>query len=169
MRANAGKRIGLGLATAMVLLAGGCTSIRDHRGFLVDQALVDSVLPGVDNKMSVERTLGRPTLASQFGDQAWYYIATDTRQVAFRTPRAVSQTILRVRFDAKGNVVAVDKAGAEKIVRLTPDHNLTPTLGKQRSLLDDLFGNIGTVGAGGGAAGGQGGGGRSPGGGPNGS
>jgi len=151
---------------ATTLLAGGCTSIKDHRGFMIDQALVDSVLPGVDNKLSVERTLGRPTLASQFGDQTWYYIGTDTRQLAFRRPQASAQTILRVRFDPKGNVLSVDKAGTEKIVRLNPDKDLTPTLGRQRSLLEDLFGNIGTVGTGGGAAGGGGAGG---GGGPNGS
>jgi len=163
-----GKRMGMGLLAAAVLLAGGCTSIRDHRGFLVDQTLVDSVLPGVDNKSSVERTLGRPTLASQFGDQSWYYIATDTQQVAFRRPVPNKQTILRVRFDAKGNVIAVDRAGLEKVASINPDGALTPTLGKKRTLLEDLFGNIGTVGAGGMGSGGTGGS-RAPGGGPNGS
>ena len=42
------------------LLASGCTAIRNHRGYLVDQALVDAVQPGIDNRQSVERTLGRP-------------------------------------------------------------------------------------------------------------
>lgn len=161
----------MGLLAAATLLAGGCTTIRDHRGFLIDQALVDSVLPGVDNKTSVERTLGRPTLASQFGDQTWYYIATDTQQVAFRRPVPTAQTILRVRFDAKGNVLSVDHAGLERVARINPEKDLTPTLGRKRTLLEDLFGNIGTVGAGGmgGAGGGTGGGSRGPGGGPNGS
>ncbi|NBC37312.1 outer membrane protein assembly factor BamE [Novosphingobium sp. FSY-8] len=152
------------VALAVSLLAGGCTSIRDHRGFLVDQALIDSVQVGVDNKQSVERTLGRPTLASQFGDQVWYYIATDTKQMAFRTPRVDKQTILRVRFDPKGNVLSVDRAGAERVAQIVPSKEITPTLGKKRTLLEDLFGNIGTVGAGGGGAGagGPSGGGRGP-------
>lgn len=157
------KLSGLTLMAAM-LLTGGCTAIREHRGFLVDQALVDSVLPGVDNKSSVERTLGRPTLASQFGDQVWYYVGTDTKTLAFHRPRASAQTVLRVRFDAKGNVLSVDKAGMERVVRLDPDKALTPTLGRKRTLLEDLFGNIGTVGTGGGGDAGAGGGG-----GPNGS
>lgn len=162
----AGKRKLAGvLLCAMVVGLGGCTSIKDHRGFLIDQALVDSVLPGVDNKLSVERALGRPTLASQFGDQAWYYIGTDTETLAFKRPRAASQTILRVRFDAKGTVLAVDKAGVEKVALINPDKDLTPTLGRKRSLLEDLFGNIGTVGA----AGVGGGAGAPGGGGPNGS
>ena len=80
------KGLGLVFAAGLAVLAGGCASIRDHRGYLLDTALVDSVLPGVDNRISVERTLGRPTFISQFGDQAWYYISQDTTQKAFRRP-----------------------------------------------------------------------------------
>ena len=156
----------LAAATLMVLAAGGCTSIRDHRGFLVDQALVEAIQPGVDNRQSVQATLGRPTFASQFGDPAWYYVSVDTRQFAFKRPSASKELVLRVRFDPKGNVAGIDKAGMEKVVALNPDKARTPTLGRKRSLFEDLFGNIGVVGTGAGGAGGQGGG---PGGGPNGS
>ena len=152
---------------ALAVLAGGCASIREHRGYLVDATLVDSVQPGVDNRTSVERTLGRPSFAGQFGDPVWYYVATDTRQSPFGRPQAYQQTILRVRFDQAGNVVAVDKAGLEKAVRLSPDGDRTPTLGRDRGLLEDLFGNIGSVGSGLPGAGGAGGG--APGTGPNGS
>ncbi len=160
------KGLELVFAAGLAILAGGCASIRDHRGYLLDTALVDSVLPGVDNRVSVERTLGRPTFVSQFGDQAWYYVSQDTTQKAFRRPRTKQQTILRVRFDPAGNVAAVDRAGTEKIVRLDPNGDKTPTLGRDRGLLDDIFGNIGSVGAPGLGGGGGGGG---AGGGPNGS
>jgi outer membrane protein assembly factor BamE (lipoprotein component of BamABCDE complex) len=150
----------------LVVLAGGCTSIRDHRGYLMDTALVDSVQPHIDNRTSVERTLGRPTWVSQFGSQDWYYVSVDTKQGAFRRPHTYQQTVLRVRFDPQGNVATIDRAGMDKVVRLNPDGKETPTLGRNRSFLEDLFGNIGAVGAPG--MGGSGGG--SPGGrGPNGS
>ena len=55
--------------------------------------------------------------------------------------------MLRVRFDAKGNVVAVDRAGMEKVARVDPEGDKTPTLGRDRSFLEDLFGNVGAVGA----------------------
>lgn len=137
------------VAVAAVLAAAlaGCSSIKDHRGYLVDQALVDSVQPGVDNQLSVERTLGRPTFVSQFGEKEWYYVAINTKQAAFTRPRTADQLVLRVRFDAAGNVASVDRTGAEKVVRLDPDGDKTPTLGRERSFLEDLFGNIGTVGA----------------------
>ena len=140
----------LAAAGGIVAATSGCASIRDHRGYLVDTALVDSVQPGVDNRLSVERTLGRPTFASQFGEQTWYYVSVDTKQVAFRRPRTSEQVVTRVRFDGAGNVASIDKAGMDRVARIDPDGKKTPTLGRDRSFLEDLFGNIGTVGAPGG-------------------
>ncbi|MFN5904341.1 MAG: outer membrane protein assembly factor BamE, partial [Novosphingobium sp.] len=73
---------------ALVIVAGaaglaGCSSIKDHRGYIVDQPLVDSVQPGIDNRQSVERTLGRPTFESAFGQKDWFYVSSSTRQAAF--------------------------------------------------------------------------------------
>lgn len=135
------------------LLTGGCTSIRDHRGYLVDKALLDSVMVGIDNRQSVEHTLGRPTFVSQFGRESWYYVAIDTKQAAFMRPRTTGEMVLRVRFDPQGNVASLDRAGMDKVVRLNPDGSFTPTLGKKRTFFEDLFGNIGSVGTGIGASG----------------
>ncbi len=137
-------------ATALMLaaLAAGCSSIRDHRGYLVDSTLLDSVQPGVDNQLSVERTLGRPTFVSQFGQPTWYYVSINTKQAAFGRPRTDDQMVLKVRFDDKGNVLAIDRSGIEKVVRLNPNGDKTPTLGRERGFLEDLFGNIGAVGSG---------------------
>lgn len=146
----------LGLALAAAL--GGCASIKDHRGYLVDQALLDSVQPGVDNQTSVERTLGRPTFISEYGQKDWYYVSTNTRQAAFTRPKAHEQLMVRIAFDEKGNVLSVERSGLEKVARLDPDGDATPTLGKERTFLEDLFGNIGTVGAAGPGGGGPGGG-----------
>ena len=148
----------MALAAGLLMLASGCsTTIRDHRGFIIDQTLVDSVEPGVDNKASVERTLGRPTFSSQFGEPVWYYVAIDTRQPPFHGPHVTKEQVLRVRFDAKGNVATIDRANVDHLAAIKPDHHATPTLGRKRTFLEDLFGNIGQVSAVGGQ-GGQGGG-----------
>ena len=152
-------------ATLALTGLGGCASIKDHRGYLVDATLLDSVSPGVDNRTSVERMLGRPSFISQFGRQDWYYISTNTRQAAFTAPRANEQLVVHITFDANGNVTAVNRSGMELVSNINPDGDKTPTLGRNRSFLEDLFGNIGQVGAGSPGGGGQGGG---PGG-PNGS
>ncbi|WP_067732333.1 outer membrane protein assembly factor BamE [Novosphingobium naphthalenivorans] len=165
------RKVGLkirtaGLVLALSALASGCTSIRDHRGYLIDQTLLDSVQPGIDNRLSVEKTLGRPTFVSQFGQKDYYYVSQIVKTPPFGRPRTAEETILRVRFDAAGNVTAVDKRGMEQVARISPEGDKTQTLGRHRSLLEDLFGNIGAVGA---AGMGSGAGGSNTGPGPNGS
>ncbi len=137
----------LGLAAAALVLS-ACASIRDHRGYLVDGALLESIMPGVDNRASVERMLGRPSFISHYGRQDWYYVSTNTRQSAFGAPHANEQLMVRVAFDDKGNVAAVERSGMEKVAQIDPDGSKTPTLGRERTFLEDLFGNIGQVGAG---------------------
>lgn len=153
-------------AALILLMTGGCTRIREHRGFLVDQLIVDSVLPGVDNKDSVAGSMGRPTFTSQFGPERWYYISRQTRSLAFGSPKPTDQLLVSVEFDPAGNVARIDRdISMDKIANLSPNGDKTATLGRKRSLFDEIFGNIGAVGAGG-----MGGGGAGPSGpGPNGS
>ena len=155
-------RIGAMMAAAM--LAAGCTSIVNHRGYIADPLLVASVQPGIDNRQSVEKTLGHPSFASQFGDPVWYYVASNTKQAPFSSPHIFQHSVYAVHFDRAGNVTAFDSWGMEKLARINPVNTKTPTLGRYRGFLQDLFGNIGAVstggaGAGGGRGGGSGGGG----------
>lgn len=133
---------GLGLAVA------GCSSITNHRGYINDETLIQSVQPGLDNQRSVRGTLGQPTLTSQFGDPVWYYISSRTQQAPFRQPRIDSHSVLAVHFDAAGNVVSTERSGIDQVARIDPESDVTPTLGRERGFLEDLFGNIGTVGSG---------------------
>lgn len=137
-----------GILVGAALLASGCNSIVNHRGFIADETLIRAIQPGLDNRQSVEATLGRPSFTSQYGDQVWYYVSSTTNQRPFTTPRINQQTVLAVRFDDAGNVLSADRTGMDQVARIDPDGNETPTLGRKRSFLQDLFGNIGQVGAG---------------------
>ena len=132
--------VGMGLATT------ACTQIRDHQGYLVDDVLVASVQPGVDNRESVQGTLGRPTFTGQFDQRDWYYVSRDTRQLAFAMPRPVDTKVLHIRFDEAGNVQQVNRTGMELVRNIDPSNDATPTVGRERSLFRELFGNIGAVG-----------------------
>lgn len=155
---QAGKALGAVAMVAVALALGGCSAIRENRGYIQDAALVGSVQPGVDNRQSVIATLGRPTFSSQFGDQTWYYVSSVTGRAPFGRSRIRDHAVLAVRFDAAGNVVSAENTGVDKVVYLAPDGDETPTLGRERSFFEDLFGNIGQVGApGAGAPGGPGG------------
>jgi len=129
------------------LAAGGCSPLRSHQGYVVDVDLVNSVQPGVDNRESVLATLGTPTFTSQFNKGEWYYVARDARNLAFNNPHPVNQNTIAISFDDSGTVSAIRRIGMEQVVSIDPMDKTTPTLGRERSFFDELFGNIGAVGA----------------------
>jgi hypothetical protein len=55
--------------------------------------------------------------------------------------------VLHVRFDEAGNVVAVERTGLERVASINPMGDKTPTLGRDRSFFEELFGGIGQVGS----------------------
>ena len=142
-----GRRAALASLLAASLLATGCTRIKDHQGYIVDETLLASVQPGIDNRASVQGTLGRPTFVGQFDQRDWYYVSRDTRQMAFAMPTPTAQTVLHVRFDEAGNVAAVNRTGLDQVASIEPAKAETPTMGRKSSFFDELFGNIGQVGA----------------------
>ena len=132
---------------AVMGLLGACAQVRDHKGYVVDSSLIDTVQPGIDNRDSVTKTLGRASFESEFdGGASWYYLSRDTRQLAFSIPHPVQQVLLTVRFAPDGNVSSVQKTGLETIRRVSLYGKTTPTLGRTRSFFSELFGNIGTIG-----------------------
>ena len=143
-----GSRALVAVAFAASLL-GGCTRVIDHQGYIADDSLIAAIQPGVDNRESVQGTLGRPTFTGQFDQNDWYYVSRNTRQLAFNMPRPSDQVVLRVHFDANGNVETVSRSGLELVANIDPSNEKTPTLGSHRSLFEELFGNIGAVGQGG--------------------
>ena len=131
----------LGAAT----LAGCGLSMREHRGYVMDEELAKGIAVGTDNKQSVEQTLGRPTFAGTFDSSDWYYVSRDTRSFAFRNPRVTDQTVLHVRFDAAGNVAAINRTDEALVAAIDPVDDITGTLGRKRGFFEELLSNIGTI------------------------
>ena len=135
------------VAIAATVVTAGCARVPGRQGFILDQTLASGIKPGVDNKASVQATLGRPTFIGQFDPADWYYVARETRQWAFNSPKPSAQTVLHVRFDDAGNVAMVNKQGLEQVASIRPSRDRTPTLGRERSFFQEVFGNIGQVGS----------------------
>ena len=134
-----------GLALAAALLA-GCTTVKNHRGYVSDAQLVEALQVGIDTRDSVRGTLGEPTFVSSFPPNDWYYVNNDTAQVAFNDPKIRQVEVVRFQFDATGNLTGVAKSGKELASRVNPMKGETPTMGRDGGFLEDLFGNVGAVG-----------------------
>lgn len=142
-------RVGIIGMTAAAALLAGCAGTRAHKGAVLDPQLVSSIQSGVDNKASVTKLLGTPTYTGQFTPDDWYYVSRDTNQFAFRNPRVSKTKVLHVRFDGAGNVTSIQETGKELVLNVDPSKRATPTLGRERSFFQELFGGIGSVGSGG--------------------
>src|SRR3546814_2641544 len=69
------RLLGTGMIALMVL--GGCSQLRGRQGYVVDPVLTQAITPGVDNRESVEKTLGHPSFVSQFSDNEYYYLSRE--------------------------------------------------------------------------------------------
>lgn len=139
-------RLLIGLCLA-ALLTSGCARIRSQQGYIVDEELVAAVSPGVDNRESVARTLGRPTFVSKWDENIWYYVSRQIGQTAFLPAEPRQQNVLIVTFAPDGNVTNVERRqGMEQVASFDPNDDKTPVRGSETSIFEDIFGNIGRVG-----------------------
>ena len=75
-------RFKVSMAIASAIMLSGCAGVLAHKGAVIDPQLATSIQPGVDNKASVEKLLGRPSFTGQFNQNDWYYLSRDTKQIA---------------------------------------------------------------------------------------
>lgn len=138
------RRLVLSVASVIVAtLAAGCTPTIDTRGNLPDPDNVLKIQPGVDTKNEVAQLLGSPSTMGTFNDDKWYYISTRTRSIAFLKPDIEDQQVLVVDFDKAGVVNDLKIIGLEDAKQITPNERVTPTLGRELTILQQLLGNLG--------------------------
>jgi outer membrane protein assembly factor BamE (lipoprotein component of BamABCDE complex) len=163
------RRTRLGLAGAALALLGACSwlpempsmpalpgadifdSPRQLRGHLVEEEDLRQVVVGVSSRRDVETLLGSPSATGTFDDRDWFYIGGVTRQRPGRLLAVDDQRVVRVRFDSQGTVQEVTRLGPEDGRDVQVVQRTTPSPGNERSLMQQLFGNIGRVGPGVGA------------------
>jgi len=138
------RRLALNVASVIVAaLAAGCTPTIDTRGNLPDPDNVLKIQPGIDTKNEVAQLLGSPSTVGTFNDDKWYYISTRTRSLAFLTPTIEDQQVLVVSFDKSGVVDDMKIIGVEDAKQITPNERVTPTLGRELTIMQQLLGNLG--------------------------
>ncbi|WP_233256113.1 outer membrane protein assembly factor BamE [Falsiroseomonas bella] len=126
--------------------AGLFESPRQFRGHAVTEEQVGQITPGVSSRDDVEALLGSPSASGTFDPSEWYYISGITHQRPARNLGVIEQNVLVVRFDPGGTVQEVRRLGMEDGREIQMVSRVTPSPGTERSVLQQLFGNIGRVG-----------------------
>jgi outer membrane protein assembly factor BamE (lipoprotein component of BamABCDE complex) len=128
-------------AASLFLL--GCTPIIDQRGYLPDPSLEAKIGVGSDTKTSIQERLGYPSTTAGFatlgpGD-AWYYISSVEKTVAFFPPVVKSRTILAVYFDKDGKVTDLKHFSLRDGRVVAFETRTTPAKGRELTFLQQLF------------------------------
>ena len=149
------------LAAAFVM---GCTPVTNSRGYLPDPDAEAAIGIGKDTKTSVQQRLGFPSTEATFNADAWYYISSIEKEIAFFRPTVQSRAILAVYFDKDGKVTDLKHYTLRDGHVVAFESRITPTKGRELTFLQQLFNATPGVPVGG-SNGGPGGGSPNPGGG----
>ena len=132
----------LGLAVISVMAA--CSPVVDHRGYLPHGSDLQKVQTGM-TKTEVQALLGSPstTATVNFQGDSYYYISDTVEQEAFFEPKVVDRKVVAVRFDQNDRVASFNQYGLEDGRIIDFNTRQTPTRGKELTILQQFFSNIG--------------------------
>lgn len=119
----------------------GCTPVMNNRGYLPDPDAERKISVGKDTKTSVQQALGFPSTQATFtaaGD-AWYYITSVQKQIAFFAPNTTSRAILAVYFDKDGKVTDLKHYSLRDGHVIAFESRQTPSKGREITFLQQLF------------------------------
>ena len=122
-------------------LVTGCGAQIDRHGHVFMDVDVQSVQPGM-TKQEVQTVLGSPDTTSTIGGDAYYYISTTQKSVAFLKPWEIDRQVVAVYFDGSQNVQQVAHYGLKDGIVVNYMKDETPARGKDLSLLEQIFGNL---------------------------
>jgi outer membrane protein assembly factor BamE (lipoprotein component of BamABCDE complex) len=139
VRANFLPRLTAILLGAVFLSA--CAGQIDRHGHVFMDVDLDQVQPGM-TKEQVQTVLGSPDTTSTIGGDAYYYIASTQKTVAFFKPYEIDREVVAVYFNTGESVQQVAKYGLKDGIVVNYYHGETPARGKDVTIVEQLFGNL---------------------------
>jgi outer membrane protein assembly factor BamE (lipoprotein component of BamABCDE complex) len=138
------------ISAAMALAVAACSTNIAHRGYLAKPGAFAQVREGMA-KSEVEGILGSPstTASVNYQGDSYYYISSTTEQKAFLSPTEVDREVIAIRFDQNDQVASLGQYGLEDGKVIDINSRKTPTKGRELTMLQQIFGNVGKPGPGG--------------------
>ena len=135
----AGWLAAIGLASVLLT---GCAAQYNTHGHLFTKEDLSRVRVGM-SKDQVKLVLGSPDTKSSVGGDAYYYISSKTRQIAFMAPKTIERKIVAVYFNDMGMATRVAHYGLQDGRVFDFVSGKTPSQGREYGLLEQLLGNLG--------------------------
>jgi outer membrane protein assembly factor BamE (lipoprotein component of BamABCDE complex) len=128
-RTRRGRGVQCALGTALLLLAlAGCAATTMKHGHHFNDRDLQQIQPGMTQE-AVRNTLGTPdTTSTLSGGNAYYYISSTRKEMAFFKPEEVDRRVVAIYFNQGGSVDQVANYGMKDgrvfdyVSRETPAH-----------------------------------------------
>jgi outer membrane protein assembly factor BamE (lipoprotein component of BamABCDE complex) len=131
------------LAVCAPVVLGACDNIVANRGFTPTPGSVDKLEVGAQSREDVIRLIGTPSAVATFNPNVWYYISERQETYAFFKPKITEQSVMQLSFTEAGRLQAIKKYDQKDAENITMVSRITPTAGKQLTVLEQILGNIG--------------------------
>ena len=118
-----------------------CGAQIDRHGHVFIDVDLDQIQPGM-SKEEVQTVLGSPDTTSTIGGDAFYYISTTQKTIAFLKPYEIDRQVVAVYFDGRETVQNVAHYGMQDGIVVNYYKGETPARGKDLTFVEQIFGNI---------------------------
>ncbi|HEY1448280.1 MAG TPA: outer membrane protein assembly factor BamE [Caulobacteraceae bacterium] len=141
------RTITLLAAAALLLGAAACVPTATYQGFQAIDSNPKDVKVGTDTRSTVLARFGTPTSTAAFDKNTWFYLTQVANKTAFYHPAVVRRDVIAISFDSETQQVSrVDVYGLKDGRIIAYNKRETPTRGRELTLLEQLFGNLSTIG-----------------------
>jgi len=133
--------------SALLVGSAACVPTSNYQGFQAIDSNPKDVKVGTDTRSTVLARLGTPTATASFDKNTWFYLTQVSAKTAYFNPRVVRRDVIAISFDNDSQQVnRVDVFGLKDGRVIAYNRNETPTRGRELTLLEQLFGNLSTIG-----------------------
>jgi outer membrane protein assembly factor BamE (lipoprotein component of BamABCDE complex) len=137
-----------GLWAAVVIWMAACSPVVQKHGYLPETKDVDRIVLGQDTRETVATLIGRPSTSGLLNDVGWFYVESRWQQKGIAERKEIDRQVLAITFNDAGTVENIERFGLEQGQIVTLSRRVTEENIASAGFLRQLFGNIGTIGAG---------------------
>ncbi|MDJ0994197.1 MAG: outer membrane protein assembly factor BamE [Dinoroseobacter sp.] len=140
-------RRGRALALAAIAAVGlaACASTYSTSGYVPTEADLAELSVGVDDRFSVEETVGRPATQGVISEDAWYYVGSRWESYAYREKREIERQVVAISFNESGTVRNIERFSLADGEVIALNRRVTDSNIEGVSFLAQILGNFGNL------------------------
>ena len=129
--------------TVTCLLINACTGIKSNNGYLPVRDSIDQLKVNVTSTSTAKSKLGEPALVLGKKEPIFIYSSQVTNRVLFFEPKVISRDVLVLYFNKKKKLIKLEKFSLKDGKSFDLNTDATNFNTYERSLIANLFSNVG--------------------------